>query len=415
MSDANDLLLVTEDGTVRATGRGMERRLRERAGRYRFVVDSPSVILMRREPTGAQRGPRVLMAGEVLSRMTMLEIVNVIATAGWRGELTVTDEDGNRRLLSFDQGSVKHGESSHADDRLGEVLYRHGVIDRDQLDELLSDVSPDKRFGQLCLEKGFIDQERLFQYLQKQVEQIFYATLLVSTGGYLFALPDEAAQPPATTVHISVQGLLMEGVQRIDEMALFRERIPSSALHPEVIPGAPEKKIDKAAQTVLGVSDGSRTITDIARETGLGEFMTTKAIYQLLQAGLVKLHAGTQVDAEAVRRLIAQFNAVMRDIFMAVATYGGVDQTRATLAAWIQGSGYAPYFGNEVEEDGSIEPNFVIRALEGLESDHPVEALHQALHELAAFALFAATTSLPRDQELLLSRDVNRRLKAIRI
>ena len=41
--------------------------------------------------------------------------------------------------------------------------------------------------------------------------------------------------------------------------------------------------------------------------------------------------------------------------------------------------------------------------------------LAQALHELSAFALFAATTSLPRDQELALSRDVNTRLKRIRL
>ena len=46
-------------------------------------------------------------------------------------------------------------------------------------------------------------------------------------------------------------------------------------------------------------------------------------------------------------------------------------------------------------------------------ADNP--ALHQALHELAAFALFAATTTLPRDQELALSRDVNTRLKRLRI
>lgn len=40
-----------------------------------------------------------------------------------------------------------------------------------------------------------------------------------------------------------------------------------------------------------------------------------------------------------------------------------------------------------------------------------MDALHQALHELAAFALFSAAATLPRDQELTLARDVNRRLE----
>jgi hypothetical protein len=73
------------------------------------------------------------------------------------------------------------------------------------------------------------------------------------------------------------------------------------------------------------------------------------------------------------------------------------------------------FFGSEVEEDGSINTDHVVDVLKLVQSDHPIEGLHQALHELAAFALFSATTNLPRGQELSLARDVNRRLKAIRL
>ena len=72
------------------------------------------------------------------------------------------------------------------------------------------------------------------------------------------------------------------------------------------------------------------------------------------------------------------------------------------------------FFGDTIYEDGSIPADRVIEAMSAVEADNPMEALHQALHELAAFALFAATTTLPRDQELSLSRDVNARLKRIR-
>ncbi|MCR9077271.1 MAG: hypothetical protein NXI07_14635, partial [bacterium] len=119
--------------------------------------------------------------------------------------------------------------------------------------------------------------------------------------------------------------------------------------------------------------------------------------------------------AAAVKRLVWAFNDVLRDIFMAVATYGGIDQTRSTLEAWIAGSGYGPIFGEQVEEDGSISVLRTVQAMGEVDIENPMEALHQALHELSAFALFAATTTLPRDQELALSRDVNTRLKRIRI
>jgi len=141
--------------------------------------------------------------------------------------------------------------------------------------------------------------------------------------------------------------------------------------------------------------------------------MTQDLVVAAANAALAK--ARETIDAEAVKRLIGQFNEVLRDIFMAVATYGGMDQTRATLEAWIHGSGYAPIFGEHVDEDGSIPAEPVVEALAQVNVENPMEGLQQALHELSAFALFAATTTLPRDQELTLSRDVNTRLKRIRL
>jgi len=411
--EGTDRIVIGEDGSVRV-GRAAERRLRDRAGGWRLSVDAPGLLILQRE-VGEQLGGRVIMAGEIRGRMTMLEVISVIANAGWRGELHVMTEDGTRRVLTLEPSALKYARSTHADDRLGEVLYRHGVLSRSELDALLRDVTPDRRFGQLVVERKRLDQEQLFSHLQKQAEQIFYGAMLAQDGVYVFCTPSDSEPPPAHTVHIQVQGLLLESVQRIDEMALFRERIQSSQMCPEVTTNASRKSLDPTAMTILAYCDGERTIEDIARETGLGEFHTTKTIYHLLQQGAITLRAPSQIDGDAVTSLVSQFNDVMRDIFMAVATYGGVDETRQTLAAWIAASGYGPYFGETVEEDGSIDVSRILQAVGAAKAeDRPMEALHQALHELAAFALFAATATLPRDQELSLARDVNRRLKAIR-
>ncbi len=416
MSRRGGEVVVGPDGSLQASEREVRRRLKARSGEYELLTDTPSVIILRRSAAeSAFETSRLIMAGEIVSRMSMLEVVNVIANANWRGELLVDGADSSERALTFDQGVLKYCRSNQPDDLLGEVLYRAGVIDQATHTHILGLMTPERRFGELCLELGIVDQERLFRYLQQQAEQIFYGALLVSDGFYTFRTVDDDAETPAHTVHVPIQGLLMEGVQRIDEMALFRERIRSSELCPHRREGPPPHNLDDTALHVLELSDGRYSINDIARITGLGEFLTTKAVYHLLQKNAVELHASSTIDLDAVRRLVGDFNEVMRDIFMAVATYGGVDNTRNTLAAWIQGSGYAPFFGEEVDVDGSISVDAILASVDAIESDHPVEALHQALHELAAFALFSATTTLPRDQELVLARDVNRRLKAIRI
>ena len=415
MSQARGQVHIGDDGVLRPEGADAAELLADSAGHYQLYSDASGVLFLRPMTQTQRTGTRLLMAGEIVSKMTMLEIISLIANSNWRGALAIDDDAGFLRVLTFDGAALKTTSSSHPDDRLGEVLYREGAIERDALDRILAGDTPERRLGQQCLDENILTREQLFRMLQKQAEHTFFASLLVGSGVYRFRTIDEAEPPPAHTVHLPVQGLLMEGVQRIDEMSLFRQRIASSDLCPTAQLRSSMVELDDTTGTILRLCDGTRSVADIARESGLGEFLATKALYHLVQQGVVEVHTSTRVDPDAVVTLVGQFNDVMRDIFMAVATYGGIDSTRDTLAAWIQGSGYSAYFGDEVDEDGSIQTKQVLTALGATEAERPLEALHQALHELAAFALFSATTTLPRDQELLLARDVNRRLKLIHL
>ncbi|NOY90883.1 MAG: DUF4388 domain-containing protein [Deltaproteobacteria bacterium] len=418
MADADDLLTIGSDGTVRLRSVASARELSPHAGHYRLALTLPGlVVLARTDEAPEVERSRVMMAGEIISRMTMMEVLNVIATAHWRGELTVVGPDATR-TLSLDQGALKHALSDATDDRLGQVLFRAGVLDQDELDALLPRVTDTQRLGQLLVKEGLVDQARLFELLRSQAEHIFFASLLVSSGHYVFAQPpaDAEADAATTTIHVPVQGLLMEGVQRVDEMALFRGRIPDDSMIPSLVPDAPEaKKLEPLHHALLATIDGRRNIDQIARTTGLGSFQTVKGLYHLLQKKQITLRADLHVDPARVKELVSSFNEVMQDIFFAVATYGGVAQTRSTLEAWLEGSGYAPFFGPGVDEFGCVDAQAITDAIVGVEAGNPLAALHQALHEMAAFALFSATTTLPRDQELSLARDVNRRLERIRL
>ena len=406
-------LVIEPNGLVRTSASGAQ-ALKRFSGAYTLAVASPGMLLFG-DASLAEGRARVLMAGEIVNRMTVMEVINVIATANWRGELLVATPDWERRL-HFDQGALKGAASSSIDDKLGEVIFRAGGISRRDLERVLKDLAPDERFGETLVSRGIIDQAQLFQFLQKQSIEVFHGALLAGEGHYVFRLPTDSEEPLGIQMHMPIHGLLMEGVQRIDEMALFRERIPSNQMCPVPVPDAPPpKKLDETAEALMMVVDGTRTIDELARMTGHGEFATTKAVYHLLQAKMITLRRASNVDVDTVKRLVAAFNEVMQDIFIAVATYGGVAQTRKTLDAWIDGSGYGPFFGEGMDDFGCVDANVISKALMGVENGSPVDSLNQALHELAAFALFSATTTLPRDQEQTLARDVNRRLKQIRI
>src|SRR5690606_24065596 len=203
------------------------------------------------------------------------------ASTGWRGDLHVLGGAAHR-ILSFDQGALKHAFSTSPDDRLGQVLFRSGLIPKEILDQLLDEGERSgARLGELLVSRGLVESRALFQLLQRQAEQIFYGALVVDDGQYAFLLPSEDQTPPPHTLHVPIQGLLMEGVQRIDEMALFRDVIPSNQLCPVRKEGAQpkSKELDPTAKRVLEVVDGRRNILELGIATGLDEFATTKAVY----------------------------------------------------------------------------------------------------------------------------------------
>lgn len=410
VSDHEDVR-ITERGQVLVARRELIDRLKALTGPFRLVEGSRDLLWLKR--LGGSNGLTVRMAGEITGKLTVMEVLSMLASANWDGELHVYGND-TQRTLQIHQGVLKSAGSDLPSERLGEVMLSRGAITHEQLAECISEMDASRRFGEMVVDRGLVDREQLFAHVRAQMQVIFNGALLVREGFYSFVHLAEDADPPSVTVHLPVQHLLMEGVQRIDEMELFRERIPSSDLCPEATEHADASAVDPQLLPIAGLIDGQRSIADLARELGWDEFLTTKSVYHLLQSGYARLGRPRRIDRDAVTHAITQFNEVMRDIFKAVAQHGSLDNTRGNLNAWIQGSGYANFFGDEVELDGSINVERVLGAIEQVDPSHALQGLHQALHEVAAFALFAATPTLPRDAELNLARDVNFRLRAIR-
>ena len=153
------------------------------------------------------------------------------------------------RSIYFDGGSVIGVLTNVADERLGEVLFRFGVITREQVDRTVeASKASGKRFGEVIMELDFVRAEDLFPMMARQVEEVFYTVLQLSSGSfYFFDRYDEKLLSQRHNLNVS--GLLMEGVRRMDEMRFFREKVPTDEYvpmptnvagkkPPEEVPGA---------------------------------------------------------------------------------------------------------------------------------------------------------------------------------
>jgi hypothetical protein len=409
-------VVIRADGTLTGNQSASD-FLGEHAGRYRLLAGPPGTLLLERDEETADKRARVLTMGEIIGKTTVLEVIGMITNNGWRGELAIFGPQHTRRLM-IDQGAVKAAHSDMPSERLGEVMVSLGVITADQLARCVLSTSASRRFGEIAIEEGFVDQKMLFEMLQRQAERIFQNALLATSGTYAFSLPAEDTDAPTTTLHLPVQAMLFESVQRIDEMAYFRERIPSGDLRPVLTDGAARITLGESLRPVAGLADGKHSIVDIGRELRLDEFQVTKKVMQLLQIGCVELKEQQLLSKQNVERLIKQLNEMLREIRDTVERHNGPKgkkQMTWTLQAWVNETEIGDYFGAGTKLDGDISPDLTLRQLQSLKLDHPVETLHRAAHELASFAMFCASPSLPREAERALSKWVNQRLSRMRL
>ena len=400
------------DGRLVASSPGPSAGTLPEPGAYSLWAGPHETYLLTRERDDPRGRCQVLMMGELVHRMSAVEVLNLVTSAQWSGELHVSVPTGVR-VLSIAQGTLTHARTEFDSERIGELLVGAGRLSRVQLGQLLPQKSSDERFGQLLVRRGLIDEALLFKHLTQQAEAIFHGAMLAESGSYWFVVPPASATPALTSFHLSVQGLLMEGVQRIDELALFRERIPSNRVYPETQAAARRDGLEPSSLALLALCDGTRTIDDLARATGGGEFLTLKAVYGLLRGGQLRLRRGPTLDGAGALRLVRQYNAVVRDVFVAIATYGSLERASLALSRWLAGGPHSDVLGDHVDIDGTLDASAVVVRLESAGVDAPMQQLHDALHELVAYALFMASNGLPRDEERRLSRDVTTRLRQL--
>ncbi len=404
-------VFVEPDGSLTVNSSAAVAKLQSKPGEYSLLPSPPDLILLRRTAS-LQSSSRVLLAGEITERGTILEILQFITQANWTGEFLVVDGEVHRSIL-FDTGTVILATSNAPPERLGEILYKHGKLSRAQFDEALRLMGPTRRFGDIVVTKGWIKPNDLFAMLQRQVEEIFYNTLSTARGTFLFARGIDAAAIPVR-VNLSAGGLMMEGVQRIDEWAYFRAKIPDAHVVLVPVAGRDAGEIPHGAR-LLAELDGVRTLEDVARITTLGEFETTKAAFALLQAGVV--HA--RRAATARDGLVAHadgFNEVLRDVHATVDRAGVGNEARDTLSMFLQGGGaFDALFENAGPlADGSFDSDKIVANVGALQTDDPARVVLQAMHDYVAFALFAAGSVLKREEHQSLARRVQEQLTKLR-
>lgn len=409
-----ELVRIASTGEAHAIGKIASQRLRARAGVYRTLPSPGHVVFLRYTGEDGRRdvsdGAVVRLAGEITHPGALCDILALVAQTGWRGELTVF-EDLSSRSLFIDQGNVLGVSTSVEGERIGAVLYRYGALDSSSYAAISAHLDSGKRFGDVAVSMGILTQEQVYAHIRRQIEEVVCATLTISDGTFYFLDGFDDARL-ATRHAVNLNALLMDGVTRLDEMRYFRQKIPSANHVPvRTAGGQPPQEFAETYREI----DGARSVEEIGRATGLGEFATTKALYALIQSKHVIIHPPRISGGQSA--LVALANEALRAIFEAVDASGKGDQVRAGLSSFAVGAGVydilfrgaGPNEHGELDADRVAENSVVIAS-----GGDPVNLLKQILHEYVGFALFCAGGVLSNREEDELVKGVSRVLTQLR-
>jgi hypothetical protein len=219
----------------------------------------------------------------------------------------------------------------------------------------------------------------------------------------------------------------MDGIRRIDELSLFKARIPGPDAFLRRREPARPMTLRPPELALLALVDGRRTVAEIATGAHLNEFDATKLLFHLAEAGYVEGVAAplaTASPAERVPRVVAGMNELLRAVAEAVPASGRaafLDAAQAFL--WDDANPWAPLVrGLPVTGDGSVDEAGLRRALDALDpaalaaldpSGAPAKVALEALREALFFWLFLVGERIPREADEALARAVKQKLAAL--
>jgi tetratricopeptide (TPR) repeat protein len=256
-----------------------------------------------------------------LADVSLADICQLLSLGRKTGCLTVTDRS-NFGYIYFKSGRIIYASVLNRPDRLGELLVKNGVIERETLSRAMEEQSrqSQKRLGEILVELGSLSQEELERWITVQIEEAVYHLFSWNQGSFHFNPDETPDEKEVLLVSLNADSLLMEGARRVDEWSLIEKKIPSLNLIFKVVRD-PEEQEDVELSTnqkkLLPLLDGDRTVTDLVRDAGLVEFETAKALYELVQAGFVqqvgqKAPEGEKKDVTAVHQHVSLGQAFYR-------------------------------------------------------------------------------------------------------
>jgi len=421
MSDGKVEIHITPRGQIQLKGEAASKLLAHFTGDWTLGPSTSSMLLFERSQSGqrveisdATFLGRVLMAG-VIEEGSMVDFLNFLGENRRTGVL-VTVSDGYKKSIFFKEGAVRYATSTDPNERLGNVLFRYGLVDKATLKNALEDHT--RKLGEKLVQMGALKITDLYRAIKIQVEEIVYSTFLLGSGNFYF-YETMAAESIPSHLNLPTRSLLMEGLRRVDEMTYFRKKLPSQDVVPELVKDATVENLTPQESELLRHIDGHSSLEEIARRSRYGIFETTRIVFHLLQGGVLRIKSmqsmanETASESGNIEKLLEAYNNVF--LLISAKAHGFLPKLQHDLDEFIkrfEGDLAILFAGDVMRPDLTFNSAHILENIAKIQEKEGVfSQIYKALNEIFYFLVFSSGISIDSAVETDLQNTVNHLMK----
>jgi hypothetical protein len=340
---------------------------------------------------------------------------NPVQLSGCLGELAVPDLlsfcnmfrktgilhfelEGGSKSLYFQQGEIVSAASTFASEDIGEILFALGKVEREELQRARKSIRGKTTLGKKLVDRGAVTPKDLWLATRNQAETIVYNLFAAHAGGFYFQ-SRTLDHEQLLRLSMSTQNMIMEGLRRLDEKALFMRRILSLDYFPlptdKVVPD-----LEQAAARLLGFVQGQQSVRELFRNAGLREFDGMRILYALLEMGLVRMEDAPASEVSGdLGKILTIYNSLLNAIYvrMTIPRPDFAEDVAGFLNDLPQ-----PYSfvlrDVELLADGTLDGHRVVANLVGLEEGDRTKLLADSLCELVFMETMLVRQELEAEQ-----------------
>lgn len=165
-----------------------------------------------------------------IEEFSVTEIIHLIEMGRKTGMLVI--EGAHEQVtIYFKEGKAVYANPTYKRERLGNILVKHGVVTREVVNEALVRQRQLRRrnervrIGSVLLDMGVVDREQLTNYIATQITESIYISMGEIKGNYKF-LSGIDLSPHDIIVEMDIQGIVYEGMRRVDEWEMIIDKLP---------------------------------------------------------------------------------------------------------------------------------------------------------------------------------------------